>query len=140
MYENNKTLGLMKSPTDENICWHKKPSDCVKKGKNKSATLVPKTFMGCDSSTGCPDNLRLGSNINNMRPATLDEINNGGICYGGVDSNYMPLSSQVSEDQCIGSNNWLPVNVSDLDTYENPHCELREIKPIKRVCKVPSSS
>ena len=52
----------------------------------------------------------------------------------------MPLSSQVSEDQCIGSNNWLPVNVSDLDTYENPHCELREIKPIKRVCKVPSSS
>ena len=140
MYEKNKTLGLMTSPTDENICWHKKPSDCVNKGKNKSASLIPKTFKGCDSSTGCPDNLRLGGDINNMRPATLEEINNGGICYGGVDSNYMPLSSQVSEDQCIGSNNWLPVNVSDLDTYENPHCELREIKPIKRVCKASSSS
>ena len=139
MYEKNKTLGLINSSSNEDICWRKQPNDCVKKGKNKSASLIPKTFKGCDSSTGCPDNLRLGGNINNMRPATLDEINNGGICYsGGPD--YNPLPVQLSETECIGTNNWLPVTVSGKETYENPHCELREIKPIKRVCKSPSAA
>ena len=139
MYEKNKTLGLINSSSDEDICWRKQPNDCVKKGKNKSGSLIPKTFEGCNSPTGCPDNLRLGGNINNMRPATLEEINNGGVCYSG-ESNYMPLQTQLSESECVSPNNWLPVTVSDKETYENPHCELREIKPIKKVCKSPSAA
>lgn len=128
MREKNKGLGILSN--DDN-CWRKSPSQCVEKTMNKSATLIPSKINRCDANDSlCLNNMRVpyGEKI----PASVSEINAGGVCY---DNNGVKLEQQVPKEQCNSPNYWYPVTMSKKETYMNPQCELREIKPIKRVCK-----
>ena len=128
MRDKNKGLGIL---SNDDYCWRRSPSQCVEKTMNKSATLIPSKINRCDANDSlCLNNMRTpyGDKI----PASISEINAGGVCY---DNNGVKLEQQVPKEQCNSPNYWYPVTMSKTETYMNPQCELREIKPIKRVCK-----
>ena len=145
-----KTKRLRDPMEDEEECWKYTPTECISKETTKNANLVPKIYRGCESDSGvCTKRFNKEDIINynerernevdvsllniyeNMRPVTGEELKNGGICYG---DNGLPEQNQGQESSCTG--NWYPLTESQEEVLKNPHCELREVKPIKRICKV----
>ena len=138
---------------EDKECWKYTPTECISKETTKNANLVPKIYKGCESDSGvCTKRFNKEDIINynerernevdvsllniyeNMRPVTGDELKNGGICYG---DNGLPVQNQDQESSCAA--NWYPLTESQEEVLKNPHCELREVKPIKRVCKTAST-